>query len=671
MNSNEYLSWMQNELRRSKRWRANGEQNYEKSWKRMIDLYRGRHYDAKNGVDQLTVNMIFATLNVMAPAVAIRNPKFNVNARNPESAPQAIITEEVLNYIWRSNHFQQDFRLSINDWLCIGHGWLKVGYTFQKEPESKKAENVITNNASQDSEYADEGVDDRKDVEGNVETELAIQTDDDRPFMERISPFDMFVDPDCRHPKEMRWIAQRTWRPVADVQVDSRYSATARKRVSGSSWSRWDGDQNSSNGDARDSSEKPDQGSISYCEVIEFYDVKRKKVTTFAANNTGSKGGSSSDQPGFLIKPTTMPYAFGQPFIMLRNYEVPDHFYPMGDVQQIESLQLELNETRNQMLNYRKKFRRAWLYARDMFDREGVQALESDDDNVMIPVMGDGNPGNAISPVPPSITPPEFFDQSAMISNDIDRISGVSDYQRGAQTSIRRTATEAGMIQDAANARAQDRLDKVETILSQCGERIVGLMQQYVTGDQVARIVTIPVRGWINYDSDRIQGKFDFDVVGGSTEPQNESSRRQSALQAVDMSVPFMQQGIVNMPALYMKLLRDGLGYKDAERYVNTPEQQGGPPGQEQGPPQGGQPGTHQMPDGSTMPDSEMGQGPPQGGPPPGMQGPPPGQGDMLDPQMLQMMQQQMGGAPQPPMGADASGIPPELMQLIMQAQQG
>jgi len=662
MNSSEYLAWMQNELRRSKRWRANGQRNYEDSWKRYIDLYRGRHYDAKNDVDQLTVNMIFATLNVMAPAVAIRNPKFNVNARTPDSAPQAIITEEVLNYIWRSNHFQQDFRLSINDWLCIGHGWLKVGYTFQKEPESKKTDGAGPADVSQESEYSDQGVDDRIDTEGNVETELIIQTDDDRPFMERISPFDMFVDPDCRHPKEMRWIAQRTWRPVADVNVDSRYSGTARKKVSGSSWSRWDGDQNSSRGDARDSSEKPNQGAISYVEVIEFYDVKRNKVATFAAQTLGKE---AATQPNFLIKPTKMPYAFGHPFVMLRNYEVPDHFYPMGDVQQIESLQLELNETRNQMLNYRKKFRRAWLYARDMFDREGVQALESDDDNVMIPVMGDGNPANAISPVPPSITPPEFFDQSAMISNDIDRISGVSDYQRGAQTAIKRTATEAGMIQDAANARAQDRLDKVETILAQCGERVVGLMQQYVTGDQVARIVTIPVRGWINYDSDRIQGKFDFDVVGGSTEPQNESTRRQAALQAVDMSVPFMQEGVVNTPALYMKLLRDGLGFKDAERYVNMPEA-GPPPGQEQGPPPGGPPPGMQQ-----GPPPGMQQGPPPGmGMQPGMQGPPPmpGRGDMLDPQMLQLMQQEMGGMPPPPMGGGAGDIPPELMEAMIQA---
>ena len=89
-------------------------------------------------------------------------------------------------------------------------------------------------------------------------------------------------------------------------------------------------------------------------------------------------------------------------------------------------------------------------------------------------------------------------------------------------------------------------------------------MQQYLTGEQVARIVTIPVRGWVNYDSDYIQGEFDFEVQGGSTEPQNETFRRQSAMQLVDASMPFLEVGVADPRALYMKVL-DGFGEKDAD----------------------------------------------------------------------------------------------------------
>lgn len=635
MNQQEQLAFCRNEVNRSKRWRDNGSRSYDDKWRRMIDLYEGRHYDWRSGTDQLTVNLIFSTINVMGPAVAIYNPRFAVNAQSPDDAPNAVIAEEVVNYVWRSGKYQPEFRLSVLDWLIVGHGWSKVGYKFNKPPEPKKVDKSAADVAAPEDEGAGEGIDDHEDVEGNVESEMLARQDEfsDSPFVERISVFDMFVDPDARHPKEMRWIAQRTWRPVQDVHVDSRYSATNRKRVSGSSSSRWDSDD----GDGRtgsyrnqDGTNQPDPGVVKFAEIIEFYDIKRNQVMTF------SMEGADDDVSGFLIKPEKMPYAMGHPFVMLRNYEVPDHFYPMGDVEQIESLQLELNETRNQMFNYRKKFRRAWLYAKDLFDRDGIQGLESEEDNVMIPVMGDADPSRAITPVPPSITPPEFFDQSALITNDMDRVSGVSDYQRGAQAQIKRTATEAAMIQDAANARAQDRLQRIEDILGSIGERIIALMQQYMTGEKVARITGIPGQAWVNYDNAYIQGQFDFSVVAGSTEPQNETFRRQSALQLVDASMPFLESGVANPAALYQHILSRGFGIKDTTRFV-TP--QGPPPEMQQaGPPAPQQP---QLPGGPPP------QGPPPQGAPP-MMGPSAQMGAMppdIDPMMLEMMAQG-GGLP-------------------------
>ena len=658
-----YLSFCRNELKRSKRWRSSTGYEYDDAWRRFVDLYHGYHYDKKAKTDRVTVNMVFSTINIMGPAVAINNPRFVVNARKPEEAANAVVTEEVLNYLWRTHDYQRDFRLAVHDWLIMGHGWLKAGYTFRKPPETKTADVGGRGPNASGNEGADEGIDDREPVEGNVESEMISK--EDRPFVERITPFDMYVDPDARHPKEMRWIAQRTWRAVQDVAVDQRYSPTNRKRVSASHWSRWSDDDK---GDARQGGEgnfvaaQPDAGAIGYCEVIEFYDIKRNKVSTFVADGSGE-----TSMSGFLIKPDTMPYGLGHPYVMLRNYEIPDHFYPIGDVQQLETLQLELNETRNQMLNYRKKFRRAWTYDKDKFDQDGVRALQSEEDNVMIPVRGGEDPATALAPVPAPMTPPEFFDQSELIQNDMDQVSGVSDYHRGApQQNIKRTATEAAMIQDAANARAQDRLMKVEGILAEVGERVIGLMQQYMTGQQVARLVNLPAQAWLNYDEEYIQGQFDYEVRGGSTEPRNETFRRQSAMQLVDASMPFLEMGVANPLPLYQKILTDGFGEKDPGRYVQQPP----PP---MPPEQGGMP-----PEQEGMPPPGM-----EGMPPPGMEGPPPEQGGMplgmesqvpmspeqaammggggapmeLTPEMLQMMMAE--GQPLPP------DIPPELVALL------
>jgi len=631
------LQYYRDELRRSKRWRT--DEGYDDDWKRYIDLYRGKQYQTDVPGDKLVVNLCFSTINTLAPAVAVNNPKFVVNARNPQAAPQATVTEEVLNYLWRQWRYQDEFRLAVNDELIIGHGWCKVGYKFTKPPEEKS---VDATEPSYGNAGADVGIDDRDDIEGNVESEMYIY--DDRPFVERISPFDMFVDPDARHPKEMCWIAQRIWRPVQDVQVDSRYDAAARKKVSSTGWSRW---SSAGDSDAREG-EEPNRGAKSYCEIIEYYDIKLGTMCTFSLDSD-----DTGDESGFLIKPRPMPYAMGHPFEMLRNYEVADHFYPIGDIEQIEPLQLELNKTRTQMMQHRARFQRKWLYERDAFDREGVQALEADVDNTMIPVMSDGNPANVIAPLPAVITPSEFYDQSAMITNDIDRVSGVTDYQRGSTANtMKRTATEAAMIQDSANSRAQDRLASIEGALARLGERIIGLMQQFLTGQQVARIVTMPGNVWVPYDKDYIQGEFDFEVAAGSTEPMNETFRRQSAMQLVDASMPFLQMGVANPQGLYMYILQKGFGVKDTAAFLMA----SGPPPQMD--PNTGQPQEVQDQQGPPPDQQQLDQNAPGGTAPMPPGGPPPDAG--MPPG---------GGLPVPPGSAPTARPPamsPELMAALM-----
>jgi hypothetical protein len=117
------LQQYRDEIRRSKRWRR--DEGYDDEWRRYIDLYRGKHYNSDQMGDKLIVNLTFSTINTIAPSVAVNNPKFVVNARKPEAAPQAVITEEVLNYAWRTYKYQDDFRLAVNDWLVCGHGWVQ------------------------------------------------------------------------------------------------------------------------------------------------------------------------------------------------------------------------------------------------------------------------------------------------------------------------------------------------------------------------------------------------------------------------------------------------------------------------------------------------------------------------------------------------------------------
>jgi hypothetical protein len=533
--SADHLKHAKMRLEASKKWRK--QDGYDGLWKRMNDLYRGKHFDDYKNEDQMLVNIAFSTINVISPSISVNYPKITVNATSAEFAPQGVVAEAVVNYWWKHKDIRSEFRRSIKDMLAFGHGWIKVGYRFVEEEVEGESEI---------SEANPDGI-------GHPNTIVR----EDSPFAERVSVNDIFVDPDATSMKDIKWIAQRIRRPIADVRNDKRYNKAARIDVAPMAVSRYTDDP---------SRRKVYDKNEGYAEIWEYYDISSNSMSVFS---------EGSDM--FLVKPMKMPYAFGQPFVMIRNYDVPDHFYPIGDLESIEPLQLELNETRSQMMNHRKKFSRKYLYKESAFDQMGRTALESDEDNVMVPVTSDEPLGGVVTAFPAVINPPEFYNQSNMIIGDIDRISGVSEFQRGAVSELRRTASEVNLLQDAANARTSDKLAVVEQAIAEVARRMLQLAQQFMQGEQVARVMGRdgePI--WVNYDRDYLQGDFDFEVAAGSTQPHNESFKRQMALQLVDAMAPFAGAGIIDMSKLAAHVLQFGFGVKNPDDFLAQPQQQMG-----------------------------------------------------------------------------------------------
>lgn len=593
------LAGLKSEVRRSKKWRDNVD--YDGLWRRMVDLYRGRHFDKVLNTDRIVINMSFSTINIVAPSVAVNSPKIALNARHPDHASQAVIAEEVINYAWRANDFQDEFRAATNDKLITGHGWVKVGWKFVQQSDVSAVEPE-----DHSFEIPVEGADTPDDP--SVEVTQVVK--EDRPVLERVSVFDMFVDPDARNVKELRWVAQRIVRPLADCKRDRSYSTSARKKLTASRPSKWDEKDQPAAGTQ---SEAVKDG---YVEVWEFWDIVRYTVQTF-----------TMEGDEFLRAPKKSPYPFCHPYFMLRNYEVPDEFYPMGELEAIEALQHELNQTRTQMFNHRKKFSRKYLYKKSAFSARGIKDLESDADNVMVEVESDEPLSNAVAVMPVSVTPPEFYNQSNLIQEDINSVTAVSEYQRGNMPNLRRTATEAAMIQDSSNARSADKLARVERELAQIAELLLKVLQTFMTGEQVVRIAgNDGAQHWAYYDADFIKGSFDFEVEAGSTQPQNETFRRQSALQMMDALGPMIPSGVINVPALAVYVMQTGFGVKNAQQFIMAPPPPQGAPG--------GVPGA--------PPDPASGPGDPPGGP----GGPDPSQQSGLPPHIAEALSQLNSSVP-------------------------
>ena len=560
----------------AKRWRE--DERYDKTWKRLRDIYRLKMFNNFADEDRIAVALAFSTINVIGPSIAVNYPKITVNSRDESQDQQnkALIVQTVVNHWWRLYDFRDESRKAVQDFLVYGHGWGKVSWAYSERQRTmtpderyegiEVANNQLDDYVAQNPMMALE-VPTHQDVE-DLHPEDTIEVLHDAPVFERVSPFDVFVDPEATCLRDAQWIAQRIVMPLEVAKADERFLKSARNKLKSDGSLKWFNEDNKQN-------VPDDHGRVT---VWEFYDLTTNVMSIFADQQKGV---------GFLVKPTEFPYPYGHPFVMLRNYEVPDQFYPIGEIEAIEPLQNELNHTRSAMVLARQLDIPKYMVRKDAMDTDALDALTSSDTNALVPIRDDTPFNEVIQPVPRNAANAMFYqNHSELITNDIDRITGVNEFMRGATPEIRRTATEANLVQDAANARAADKLARIETYISEVAERLVQLAQLYLTTDQVARMTTEQGASvWIPYSRDDIEGQFEFDVDAGSTQPQNEQFRRQQAMQMLQALGPFIGTTIDPF-AITMHVLRDGFGIKNPERFmVVMPPQM--PPGAEQGPPPG------------------------------------------------------------------------------------
>ena len=549
------------------RWRD--DMGYDQLWRRMVDLYRGKHWPntTVSNEDLIAVNLAFSTVNVIAPAVSVNHPKIVVVPNKPENEDRAAFVEAVVNHLWRHHDFRKPFRRSVKDFLIFGHGWLKVGWNFVEQERTlsdMERDEMFVDAVGETDMFAMEN----PVMAGDLPTDeqmaasipdTAMMVVEDQPFIERVSPYDIYIDPEATCLEDAQWICQRIIRPLEEAKKDKRYKASARKNLGADSvlnpmFTPSD----------REQQDQYLQDIVDRTVIFEFYDIVNNKMSVLAQNGEE-----------FLVDPIPMPYAYGQPFVMLRNYDVPDYFYPMGDLEAIESLQEELDKTRSQLVNARKRYARKYLFHERSFGPEGREALEADEDGRLVPVVDENKSLNeVVIPMPQTPLSPEIYNYSAIIEQDINTVSGVSEYARGSMPEIRRTATEASIIADAQNARAADKLAIIEIGIGHLARRVIQLMQQFMTGEQMAQVAD---RGgenlFVPFERDDIIGEYDFSVEGGSTQPMNETIRKQQAVSLMNAVAPLV--GVVIDPAALAKyVLQTGFGVKNPDKFLIQQGQQ-------------------------------------------------------------------------------------------------
>lgn len=398
----------------------------EEAWKRSEDQYLGNHWQDTQIEDQtadlITINLSFSTVNTIIPYITSEQPRFLVSPYSKDATVEnARLQQAWLNKLWRkqSTGAQEAVESEAEDYLIYGDGFGKVSYSIEE---------VMRGDGSEDS------------------VEVA------EIFVDRIDPWDLWLDPMSDGIHNARWVCHRIFTTKPELKADTRYDTKHVEELAHGSLAEID--------DKRGVRATFAQGSAQEWVVIyEFYDLVEQQMWTFAADG---------DKPLRVVDGIEMA-----PIVQMGNYRLPRSPYHMGELEQMWPMQQELNKSRSQLITHRRRNVAKYLIREDAVTKEGRAALLSPIVGQMVPIKGEIPLDALVKPAQLAPLPAEAYSSSDQAQRDIYEISGVNEYLRGATPEVRRTATEASIIEGASNVKTRGKLLDVERAVRKLGTLII------------------------------------------------------------------------------------------------------------------------------------------------------------------------------------------------------
>jgi len=373
--------------------------------------------------DLININVSFSTINTILPHLTGMEPEFFVAPFSADSTSKnARIQEAFLNRMWRHKPVGAQIALkkSVYDYLVYGDGYLKT--TWQ----------IVTRST---------GVDQSADV---AET-----------FIDRVSPWDVWIDPNSEGVDKARWVAIRIWTTEEEARADktlkipASFNFTIIDPVT-------DAEE-----DTGDRPYHATSTSRKWVVLYEMYDTVTR--TLYVVPRDGDK------MPWKVVEDIELPLE------QIPGYTIAQSPYHMGDLEQIWDVQMEIDKTRSQQISHRKRNVSKILVKKDSMSPEAEAAMRSSTVGEMVPITGEMPLNEMVMPVQLAPLPSESYAMASQAQQDVFEITGISEYQRGTAPEITRTATEAQIMQGSANVKIDAKLSDIEHALRNIGEYMLGV----------------------------------------------------------------------------------------------------------------------------------------------------------------------------------------------------
>jgi hypothetical protein len=526
-------------------------------------------------LDQHVVNLVLPHINIIMASVVSRDPLFMAvpYGGGEEAELSADIANAVINYYWRRLRVTRELRDASADAVKLGSGFLKVGWNHVEEEEELTKLDRQERALDEYERRRLSSVLEDKEFNDSIESVMSkvpnstMRVIRSEPFVEYVSPYDIFVPSNARRMDDARWVCHRISLPVDEVLANPEFDVDESSIVrDGTTVNPGDEYQAEWRRQAEDAA-----GYYASAEALdtatlwEFYDMRTRKLTVFQME---------SREP---LWEGDLPWSHRYPpFVHIRNYtSTGNDFWGFGDIENIANLQHMMNEFVTEQIENARRSGQKYLVRADALSEELQAALESSESDVVAPVeVPNGEPlDQVIIPVFRQALSGDVYAAKQQIQEYMREVLGINDFQAGGLGADRMSATAAAVVEGVATLRAQDKIASIEDGAAHVGALILLLCQEYLDEPTAIRISGSRGASWPEITKADIYGEFNVAVEGGSLKAINPASKEQQGLRTMTQVLPILAElGYDPSPAL-RSALRD-LGYNPDDILVPAEIQQ-------------------------------------------------------------------------------------------------
>jgi len=474
-----------------------------------------KYYPATKDAPVRLSNYIASYLQVFEPTLYFQDPTVYLEPTKPGQMYDdcAKLVAARINDLLRPMHFSDSIEEALQDsFFCVGV--LMVNYA-SPTPQRRKLK-------------IEDG--DVKEVR-TVDTDTAEMGYDEfyeagQPAVMHIDFRDLIVDPSATSLSKAGWLKRRVYRKLEDLKIDDRYEVPDDLQAS-HTWKDVRGKKAEGYGSSGPGGDPLNQ----WVELQEIWIDGGRKVITLAEGY--------EDAPLRAVKVKNGIEGF--PFVLLRLQRVNGQLYPQSPF----AVWFELHKATNDLkahLNELAKSIKNLMFVDQGAGEKLKRAIEDakSGDILMLDHLRDVISAQMLN------LPPELQAQAETLKNDMDRISGISDFVRGMASQGGVTATEIAKITEKYEiriARAQSRVIAwVEDVLSMVGAVVFNYSVETIP----VRMDVAGKRQWGEFSPDNLAGEYldyAFKIETQSHTRRDPEARQKRNEQLIALlSNPFVQQ---------------------------------------------------------------------------------------------------------------------------------